>query len=75
VLLADVAAERKRDPNEHLEAALEARAPPPMARGKLALELRTSERGCELAHEYRDYAPGGRLRRSVVKLLYECRRR
>jgi Tfp pilus assembly protein PilF len=72
--LADVEADRKRDPTPHLRDALEARVPPPEAKGRLALQLEPGDpQRCELAQAYRNAAPRGPFERAVQQVLRDCR--
>lgn len=73
LVLADLKEERKRDPSDHLRAALKAPVPPPEAMGRLALELEGGDERCELANAYAKAAPRGNHMRRLRRVLRDCR--
>jgi tetratricopeptide (TPR) repeat protein len=73
LLLANVAVERGDSPNEHLQRAVAAQAPPPEALGTLAIRLERGEDACRLGRRYLEIAPDGYDAPDVEDVVDDCR--
>ena len=71
LLLAAIAIERDDDPIPHLRRAVDGRAPPPEALGRLSIRVRGQE-ACDLARRYMRAAPEGYDAPDVQDVLDRC---
>ncbi len=71
LLLGRIALARRQDALPHLRAAVEGRAPAPLALGLLAPRVR-GEESCQLAGRYLDRAPEGWDARAMRRILSRC---
>jgi Tfp pilus assembly protein PilF len=73
LVLTELALVRGGDPEKQLRKAVEGRAPPPEAVGRLAARLERGKEACQLAERYMKAAPDGYDARDVRRVLSRCR--
>jgi tetratricopeptide (TPR) repeat protein len=73
LLLADIEEDREGSPEEHLRKAANAPVPMPVAAGRLATLLGSTEEGCELAARYLKANRSGKLASRVRDVSRQCK--